>query len=307
MLSIVFSGFLTFFGTSTSITSSICSPLTSPTIMTPINGDAITQSVVQIQGASSSGSTVEISVDGTPNLAVVADQSGSFGGSLTLANGSYNISVTASNPCQSIGGNQIDITVDAPVPPTPINPSTPPTTTQPPSRPAASGSRPARSGGAPAASEPQTVVEQGEHTITVNGLTDKSSMAVTSTSVRISGQLSGSGLVRVYVNGEIVASSSVAGVYFGFDIPLVMGSNTIEVVAVIDGVELKKEFTVTRDEVETDKSSGSFESTPQKDDILPYILGASVAALVVVGLGWWTIAARRRKKKSEIYIDERLQ
>lgn len=304
MLSIVFSGFLTFFGTSTSITSSICSPLVQPAITAPASGDVITQNIVQVQGTASQGSTVAIAVNGTPRVSVMADQAGSFGSSLSLANGNYTISVTASSPCESIGGNQVSVTVNAPVPPTPVDPGTPPATQ--PSPPATPPSRqPSRSTGAPAASEYQTVVEESGHTITIDGLTDRNTMTVTGSNIRISGYLSSSGLVRIYVNDELVASNSVEGVYFGFDVPLNIGSNKIEVVADFNNDKVRKEFTVQRRSDSQSPSSQS-QDQPMTGDMeessnIGWLLWAGVGALLalILGFSWWIVAARRRRKKDQ--------
>lgn len=288
---IVSSVALLFGSVSTNVTSTICTPLATPTITAPANKSKTRQSQVKVSGSASAGSKVTIKVDSSPKLRLTADTNDYYAGIVTLTNGTHTIIVTASTPCESRDSTAVTVTVSTPKPPT-TPPKQPPQTPTTPPSPSGGGSfiSPYRYQDQPSAvnNQPSSRATKEGIELTVNGIRDGAT--TTDPAVEVWGSISKPGIIKIYVNGTLVASTLEAASDYRLTIPLEEGTNRIKVVGTVGNVVVEKELTVYRQVAASQPEQGWW----SWDKLLLLLLG-----LLLVSILWWFIIAWRRRKKEK--------
>lgn len=189
---------------STTIHSYICTPPSAPSITAPLNGSSVVVGSPFIVGGSGEpNASIILSDNGVDAITLQADETNRYYGSMTaMESGRHTISVRAVRPCGSAVGSSITVDAKADsktpvVPVVPVDPSQP----------------------TPAA-------------LSLFIVSPKNGITTTESSVYIDGYTNMIATIVITVNGEIVGSTSIPRSFFGMNVPLEIGENTIAVSAV---------------------------------------------------------------------------
>lgn len=296
------------FGATTSIQSSICQPVATPTISTPASGSTLSPGNIYVAGTSSNGTNVTLYVDNISRSTVAATASGSYGVTVPITQkGTHTLRVTAASACTSASSATTSITIKSGNSPAPT--PTPTETPSPRPTPRATTAAP-RYLTATSSSQTTPAAPAIEPlTLSIDAALDGSTVSYAT--VYVSGKLSRDGTVKVARDGTVIAEMTAAASSFGFSIPLVEGKNALTITATAsDGATVMRDITITRSADKTlDSDTQNYGSidTPSESSSRPwydgllnsiwlYVAIGVVGLVIMASIGWAVFAAIRRRQ-----------
>lgn len=232
---------LTFFSTTTTIQSTICSatlPAT-PVITAPAGGSTTSTQDTTVSGTANDNITINIFDNSVLVSSTTADGSGNFGVSAALTTGTNTIVAQAESACgQTTNSSSVTVTYTPPV-----VPLTPPVVVTVPEVVRVVESHQSGAVVTPTVTTPAAVVAANGLTLNLNSKNFSTSAA----SVFLSGSTAISANVEVVDNGNIVADilSDNSG-HFSVRVPLSLGKNNIQFIATAGSTTITKNLVVTR-------------------------------------------------------------
>ena len=212
---------------STIIQTHICDLPATPILSISSSAVTTTASSFMVAGVTTPLSTVTILADGQQAATATSDSDGAFRMQLTLATGSHNGIVRASNSCGTSDATPFAVTVTA-ASPAPVSS---------PTEPAASSASGISTTTTAAPQAPLTVI------ITQPATNEEVSEA---TSIALVGTTNDPATETVTNNGSPVATIDTLGTSFRLSVPLKIGKNSITVEAASDASTARASVTVTR-------------------------------------------------------------
>ncbi len=221
---------------SLTVQSHICAPPSAPTITTPLHGATIVSGQpFAVSGNADSDASVVISSNATDILTLQADETSQYFGNITLDNeGEYVVSVRAERSCGSTLGESVTLFItsapEGEVPVSPVVPSRPPT-------------HPSEEYVSVTSDEQNT-----SHGLFLSITSPRDRSVTRESSAFVGGSTSEAATVTIAVNRETVGTTHTPRMTFGMNVPLVVGENTIVIVAASTTGTASVSLTVIRED-----------------------------------------------------------